>query len=668
MTVVLFQAKFNVPEGMLPLDSFEGPPDGKPSASFVVSRDRDGALRSVYGDLMWDLSAYGNGRSQKLFFAYWGKAEATPERIARSFEARGVVFSLIWKRDGAPLSSGTLINYVGVLCAVCQYAEDKGTTMETVLGDEAALRDFVLTRCGGWMAETLGSLLTSLDRIGHAALGFPVVSSSTIKALHKRAKAYRDTLKQHAPMPTRIYSQFIRGLIGELDEWQEVASEMLALLARCGADRFTGRSHAQQNRVARESGVSSPIMPTFEELATPKCLAYLRARGKEAHVKSLSYVVAEMQVVTKLIIQTYSGMRDDEAGLLPYDCLDQSTVDGKRYHLVKGATTKLNGGRIKRTRWVTNHDGHRALRAARDIADTIYGVLDVQPDKRDESASELPLFVSTGYMKLAVGPLNVGDGRFQAGTMTIREDSRLWELLPAIIEEQDLRELEHIDPHRAWRTEEKYALGARWPFTTHQLRRSLALYAQRSGLVSLPSLRRQLQHLTEAMSRYYARGSSFAKDFLGEEEKDHFGNEWQATQPESAGLSYILNVLLTDDKLFGGHAHWAEHRLKAPDGTLLLNRQVTMRRFAKGELAYRETLIGGCTNTTSCDKPAVNWLDTDCLRDDCRNLVCSLPKLNRVIAAQERMVSELDPTSVEYRTEKADLEVLTTARDAALQA
>src|SRR5258706_10613078 len=127
-------------------------------------------------------------------------------------------------------------------------------------------------------------------------------------------------------------------------------------------------------------------------------------------------------------------------------------------------------------------------------------------------------------------------------------------LLQPIIEEADLRELEQIDPHRAWRSEERFKPGIPWTFTSHQLRRSLALYAQRSGLVSLPSLRRQLQHVTEEMSRYYARGSTGAKDLIGDN-KHHFGCDWQDAQPVSAAMSYLQNVLLTDEVLFGAHGN-----------------------------------------------------------------------------------------------------------------
>ena len=251
-------------------------------------------------------------------------------------------------------------------------------------------------------------------------------------------------------------------------------------------------------------------------------------------------------------------------------------------------------------------------------------------------------------------------GSLHAAKFDLGNCEALRQRLAPTIKEEDLHELEQIDPHRAWRSEADFQIGKPWRLTSHQMRRSLALYAQRSGLVSLPSLRRQLQHLTEEMSRYYARGSAFARNFVGDDKK-HFGYEWQELQPISAAYSYIINVLLSDDVLFGGHANWVDHRMRGADGAVVVNREITMRSFKRGELAYRETALGGCTNTDACDQIAIKWLDVDCV-SGCRNLVGRLSKLDRVIAAQGKLVSALDISSVEFRIEKADLDTLTAAR------
>jgi hypothetical protein len=661
----VFQAKLGRTADSIELPEYRGSLANGPTDDFVVCRRKDGAPASRFGDLVWDFTAYHpEQRTSRLYFAYWGDAIPTADQTALSRAIRRVVFALIWHRPGAPLSIKGLGNYLTVLCAAADQAETLGVSLSTMLGDSKMLLEYVATRCSGWMCETLGSLLGGLASTGEEALGFAVVPTKTIKAIKADGSAYRAGLKQHAPMPTRIYLAYIQGLQQELSAWLDVSKDILELFETCGADPFMGRNYDTQREIlAKYPAVASfERRPTFDELCTQSVASYLMAAGKNLNVKSLSFVIAEMQLVCKLIIQTFTGMRDDEACSLPYHCLEVTVANGKSHYVVMGRTTKFNHGLPKRVQWVTNQKGAQAIEAARAIADVIYKVHGVVPESGMGPRSKYPLFVSPGYMKLASGPMSPVDGHFMAGIIGFRGRSTLPGRLFSRIEESDLKELEQIDPHRAWRSEDAFRPGILWSFKTHQLRRSLALYAQRSGLVSLPSLRRQLQHLTEEMSRYYAKGSAFAKDFIGEE-KDHFGLEWQATQPESAALGYILNVLMSDDTLLGGHASWVQHRLRDTDGTVLIDREATMRRFKKGEMAYKETLLGGCTNVEQCDQVALKWLNVDCLRDGCKNLVCNLTKLQRVVTAQERLVAAIDPQSVEYRTEAADLEVLRSAME-----
>jgi hypothetical protein len=40
---------------------------------------------------------------------------------------------------------------------------------------------------------------------------------------------------------------------------------------------------------------------------------------------------------------------------------------------------------------------------------------------------------------------------------------------------------------------------------------------------------------------------------------------------------------------------------------------VTLKRFQKGELAYRETILGGCVKIGDCDKNPLDILHVECL-------------------------------------------------------
>lgn len=636
-------------------------PGTEPSPDFVVSRYADGRVASRYADSVWDWTPYvPSGRRSVLSFQLGPKEGAlSPAQQALTNELHWLMYLLAWKRPGATPSHQTLVHYLKTLRAAAGHCEAEGLTIQGVLTDHARLLQLV-NDLPAVHAKQLSSILAALAEMGPGVVGFAVLGEQTKRALRGLSRQYAETLRQHPPLPARIYSHVIATLTRELQDFEQVADQFLALAARCIANPLLGRTKSIQWASAKRRGVDrAGFEAEFSTLAREHGVAsYFEAKGLSHGVRGLSVGLSRMQTICRLVIQVFSGMRDEETGQLPYACLVSSTTGGRPHHVIEGATTKLNHGKRKAARWVTNGEGARAVLLARRIAELCWRASRASATIPLQSLEAAPLFVSVAYLGLAGKP-PVGE-RLIASRFDLGGIPDLRTLLQPIILEQDLKELEQLDPHRAWRSEAKFQLGQPWTLTTHQLRRSLALYAQRSGLVSLPSLRRQLQHLTEEMSRYYAKGSSFADDFIGKD-KAHFGNEWREMQPVSSALSYILNVLTTDDVLFGAHSNWVEHRLYGKDGALLVDREATIKRFQKGELAYKETFLGGCTSTEVCTTQPIKWLDIDCVKG-CKNMVGRASKLDRAIAAQTRFVESLDPATPEFRTEHADLQVLLNAR------
>jgi len=661
--MVTFAPRLALPHGAAAPDSFCGDGATRPHDGFVVSRTRDQQVASCYGDPMWDFTAYTpEGAPARLYFEYWGNEPANGERTALAQELRWIIFLLAWMAHGRLLGFNTLDGYLFGLRFVARYCENTGCTITEALSDPVRLVELVSDVPGGAIG-IICTILTLLRGLGEAEIGFQIVDKKTIQSLRAYSEKYRGSLLQHPPLPTRAYSLVISNLARELDDFEAVADRYLALTRLVSRDPMMGRGELHQFAVARRLGIKrGDQRPTFDHLLSEYGLeAYFAAKGLIRSCVGLMSGLSEIQMTAKLQLQVFSGMRDDEAISLPHDCLREVTNAGRPHYILGGRTTKLHGGRVKQTEWVTSRDGATAVRLAQRIADTVYDIVGATPKKSDWRTRYFPLFISPTYLPLTGNITATQPHAYRPSRLIFAKFPALRARLEPVIEEQDILELEQIDPHRAWRSEVWCKVGVAWSLKSHQLRRSLALYAQRSGLVSLPSLRRQLQHITEEMSRYYARGSAFAKNFIGAD-KQHFGKEWQDTQPVSAALSYIANVLLSDDVLFGGHANWMEHRLRGDDGVITVDHETTIRRFRKGELSYRETFLGGCTNTEECNQIALKWLDVDCLAG-CRNLVGNLTKLNRVIAAQTRMVESLDSTSVEFKAEKADLDVLIATRD-----
>jgi hypothetical protein len=356
-----------------------------------------------------------------------------------------------------------------------------------------------------------------------------------------------------------------------------------------------------------------------------------------------------------LQIQAYSGMRRSEVEGLRLGCIKKSTVAGKTSYFITGATTKQKGGHSQAARWVTSPEGARAIKCAEQIAGAIYSIIDIDLDTKKPYKAKLPLFVSIKYLKPTESQSSVDRKNISISHLAAAWRPEFISCISTTITEEDIEELEYVDPHRPWRDECEFKIGTFWPLTTHQFRRSLALYASRSGLVSLPSLRRQLKHITEAMTLYYARGSAFAKDLMSGTR--HFGKEYWIAQPESEALAYIKHVLMSDEKLFGGYGGrvFGPGSKEKLTGTYSEDRDRTIARARRGELSYKETVLGGCTEPGTCDKKALRSI-VSCL--NCAQAVIKLSKLEVVVDAQKSLVSSLDVGTVEQRMESDDLELL----------
>ncbi len=612
---------------------------------------------SLYGQLSWDRTPYHtDGRTSIINFFFWTEGELTPQRDQLTRELRWLMFILIFLRPGQGLSHNSLSKYLQAFHQIARFCEERSIPIQKLLADPLLIIESFGERI--YLAYRLAGLITLLNNLGSDVVGFNVVNNEAVRGLQKLGRSWMADSKQHPPIPIRIYSTLISILAQDLDAFDYVADRILKLFEECASDPTMGRNPKRQQRIANQLKMENKIrLPTFPDLLRKYDLEdYWSARCYEKTVLGLSTALTEIMCTASLQIQTFTGMRLNEVQALPHHCLDEvkRDEDTRIHFIVRGRITKHAHGKIKRVQWVTSASGRAAILLAQRISKAIYNVRGETPQKGLTRINSHHLFISPSFAFRRRKNI--------PACLELSAFPKLRSRLEPIINELDLLELEQIDPHRAWRTEKAFQIDQPWTLTSHQLRRSLALYAQRSGLVSLPSLKRQLQHITKEMSAYYCRGSAFAKDFISDDHKDkHFGEEWQETQPVSQFLSYVANVLLTDEPLFGVHPYWIEQRLRNSDGIVVFDREVTLRHFKNGLIAYHDTPLGGCIRVGECDKNPLDFLHVECLSTHCKNMVGNKTKLMRVIVAQNNLVEKLkqiDPKSPEYRHEKANLGVL----------
>jgi hypothetical protein len=162
------------------------------------------------------------------------------------------------------------------------------------------------------------------------------------------------------------------------------------------------------------------------------------------------------------------------------------------------------------------------------------------------------------------------------------------------------------------------------------------------------------------MSLYYARGSQFARDFIGglRAGVKHFGEEWQESEPEAEYLGHLINVEMGDPaELSGGYALWYDRAVRLRQ--VSLDRATTLNEFRQGKRRYRETFAGGCAKVGLCDKRPDDPMNLECLLNDCKNLVIQLPKFERIIRIQMQTVIELESAAPDLPETQIEKDILT---------
>jgi hypothetical protein len=596
-----------------------------------VSYDANGAIASRYGDHSWDLSGMStDGTSTKTL--HFHKVGAAPTSGLGGL-IREQQKALMWLHmdAGKTRSWSTLISTNLALGTWCKRAADRNVSLFDLLSNpDWVTRDSKdMNRL--YVDMTAGAIKTMWRH--RQRLSAPAdIKFEELRGILSEESKRRPGSQQTPLIPSRIYCAI---LVGLSDRMSRIESELESLLdaftrdraARCNIDRDLNLDERQAIR-AREL---ADVVERMKELGY-----------KPAPRVSLSSFITgrivEHQVALMLVVAAYTGMRVGEVSILPREgVLTEFDHMGSTHFELRGSTHKLNKGVKHDTTWITSHQGARAVKLAQRIARAIEPTDRTQP----RTGQRALLFPTT---RNPYGAMN--DAPFQRGLNVLRAT------LCPVIEQSDIDELDQLELARSWARDDILA-GNRWPLAFHQLRRSLAVYAHRSGMVSLPALKAQLQHITQEMSAYYADGFSRAVNLVFD--KEHFSHEWKAAKAESSFFGYALTVLFAEEELLGQGAQRLANTIE------LRSRQDSLRLFEENKLFYRETPLGGCVSAEACETNPLEPIPYHCLETDCVNLVVFGKRLDHVIKFQEMAVATLerdDAGSVEHRLECGHLQAL----------
>lgn len=620
-----------------------------PSFDFVMSRDNENNVISYYGDSNWDFRPYrlaGNTGAARVNFNFAQESQKA--------EAKWIVFLLLYIAIGERsygISIATLMGYLKPIRSMFKYSNLSNITIYQLLSDKDELFRFISTLHTRNLLAGFSSVIGHLASIPESVSGYKTLKIS-------RSEIFRDQLlilkeeQQHPVIPPRILSSLITQLDTLLSDVFKHQRRLWGFLEEVISDNQFARSKAMQRKIGF---ISKDFKPHFPEAAELFGLSSFFVKYSVSNIPSISSFLTRIQHACRTYLHIYTGMRHAEALSLKTNSLECITGKVGKHYKLHGETSKFIGQK-KKVSWVTSKE----VLAAYKIADRLAKII-INYAQLDKSTA--PLFVSLSYL-----PLTKAAPKIKREVLVSNSSVKSQEVYPYLdmdmfrIKQSDLTHLQRVDPFRAWNEEADYKVGIVWRFTTHQFRRSLAFYASQSIETSLPSLKRQLKHISRDMTLYYCNSSSLAFEFDHDEHISHLMNK------EEVGFKateYLQQVLNSKEPLYGAHGRYIDKNIKGLNCTILLkeNRKLLMEQFKKGELSYKQTPLGACTTTKPCDKKLFRAVAA-CV--SCDRAIIKPSKLEQVITRQEifiKELSEIDSNSIELRTEKNELEVLLKFKD-----
>ena len=609
----------------------------------VVSLDPNGQPLSYYGGRSWDLRSMGTDGGETTCNLYFFEVppllrppETSSPNLASliSEQQKG----LLWLHmdAGRQRAQATLVKANNVLNQLAVNAYRRGVTLFELFCEPSMLGEVTAELSGSarWCVRAL--LKTLWRHRNFLKVGIEVRYKELREAIRQSAPQMDEKGNQTPIIPSRIYCAILAGLLGSLDE---IERDLDILLDAYRQDRIS--------TISAPDDITSRQLYLYRVKRLEEVREVMRVRGWKNGTTLHGFIVGEIALVQlKLmnLVIAFTGMRIGEAQILPLKgVLEEVEYQGSVHYVVNGYSHKLNGGKKKPASWVTSREGHRAIMLAQRIASTILEVLRNGDPAADEAAL---LFCSI---------LNPYRKQEKANIYVRLKKELVPEICP-IITQADIDELNAMELERGW-FREGIEVGKPWPLVFHHYRRSLSVYAHRSGMVSLPALKGQLQHITDEMRAYYSDGFCQAVNLMFD--KDHFSHEWNAAKAESSFLAYQLGILFSDEDLLGRGA-------KRMASTIANHtRSETLKLFEEGKIAYKETVLGGCVSTEDCKTLPLEPIGLECLEKNCVNQVVSPKRLDLVIRSQEGVVARLEkvePGSVEHRLEINSLQVLLKAR------
>jgi hypothetical protein len=589
-----------------------------PREDFPIIVDAEGNIISRFADSIWKLWPWCD---KSVVINFMDKAHRNRKPSITIENAKILRVLAAWLIYGpAPVRrASSLTRKMQTLKALFTIASREG-----ILITEISKFPKVIETCALEIPPLVGaSLIPMLHQLlcDSEVIGFIIMDRAALRKYASLCPPSRDS--QTAYIPPRIWNY----QISRLEEFiTDFLSHRKALIScfkyclECYAE-FYGSLESSFTDVARERKNGTPFSPKtrkgrdesagrFSSIASSHGILKLLEKwvvpenlsidsGGRGVIMFTTYLSMANAVCLSHILN-FSLMRISEAWSLKVDCLEKEVdpIFGAIY-IVKGITTKTADD--DDSRWIVSPSVTRSIEVATCVGklrsmceQSNTGIIKIgkpNPDRFLFIRAQEP-WSNLQQQIESVRPIH------PSYNSVITSFPKLFDSKELTVTANDMQMALLITPTL---NSERIGDGMVWPLAWHQLRRTGAVNMQASGLVSDSSIQYQLKHITRGMSLYYGRGYSQLR--LSESARSQYVKAMYEM------LAHELNLLQSDRFI-------SPYGQPRKDQILRLVSESDQKKLIgaakSGRVAWRPTLLGGCTKRGHCEYGGIDNIARCC--------------------------------------------------------
>lgn len=574
-----------------------------PEHHWPTVTDQDGKVVSRWGDKRWDISPWA-GKSCSLNFEGADNSLRFPISAENGDLLRLAIGYLIWGPDGLR-AIGTIVHKFSLLRRIFKLCSKEGINASSLSRFPRVIEKLPETIARSAWLPTLNLLEQLYD--AREFLGFVILDRAELTRLSRLKVDY--SAVQTPYIPSRIWTYQLIRLRECLDDFLSCQNQIELFFKYC-LEAYTKNYGSLDNaRLPDKQPGKAPFhatskrrrgctyLGTFLDNAEKFGLRHILEKwvgtgGAAARISAFSTYLSLVTSAGLAYIANLTLQRKEEVAPLRCSCLvwEHDEKLG-RIAIICGPTQKTEDD--VHARWAASPSVEAAVKALTTIAH-LRMLCDannalIRPTSEDIkdpylfSSGTEPWASGTGackpyHIRTPLGPL----------AAIVRRYPKLFDIDKLRINRDDLKITNELTPNLC---EKEFSVGKVWPLGWHQYRRTGTVNMFASGVISDSSMQQLLKQMTFLSTVYYGQGHT--RLHLNDETKENI----VAAQHEM-NARRLQNVV--SDRFISPTSPERKDALVINIITAKDSKKLT--QWSKsGKVSYRETRLGGCLKTGSCE-------------------------------------------------------------------